>query len=320
MSTTPRRPETLRIALLATLLLLPMGRAAAARDTLTLRVHDAIALPGGRAAVVLRTYSPRPVGVGQICFRAGAPAGGPATGPFAALESWTVFPEGEDVLSDVTVRQGPGGMEILVDFESLSAAVNRFDGPLAVFFFQVSDDVQVGQKFELSLDLPNTTLFDASGQAIDIEPRPGKLEIRSPAERYLAAFEGDEIEPGEIAELELQTYEPFEVASAHLLLRYRKRLAGGSPVVRVDKRHGRRMVEIDTTRSGRIAIDLSSPDASFNTVPGGIVTIALPTRGDARGSYPVKVIRRRSFLVDAEGQTLPVRFQKGRVVVRPRPN
>lgn len=312
--------DTPRVAALATLLVASLALPAAARDTLTLRVHDAIALPGGRAAVVLRTYAPRPVGVGQICFRTGAPAAGPATNPFSALESWTVFPEGEDVLSDVTVRQGPDGTEILVDFESLSGAVNRLDGPLAVFFFRVAENVQAGQKFDLTVDLPNTTLFDPAGQAIDVEPRSGTLEIRGPAERYLAALEGDEIEPGEIAELELQTYEPFRVASAHLVLRYRKRLAGGSPVVRVDRRHGRRMVDIDTTRSGRITLDLVSPDASFNSVPGSIVTVALPTRPDARGAYPVKVIRRRSFFVDADGQTLPVRFQKDRVLVRPRAN
>lgn len=317
-----RRPSARprRAALSVALLAASLTAAASARDALTLRVHDAIALPGGRAAVVLRTYAPRPVGVGQICFRAASTATGggqTAAGPFTALESFTVFPEGKDVLSNAAVHQGPGGMEILVDFESLSGAVNRLDGPLAVLFFRVAEDVQIGQKFEISIDPPETSLFDPAGQPITVEPRAGTLEIRGPAERYLAAFEGDEIDPGETAELELQTYEPFEVASAHLVLRYRKRLAAGIPIVRVDKRYGRRQVDIDTTRAARVTIDLVSPDASFNSVPGSIVTLALPTRSSARGAFPVKVIRRKSFMVDAEGNTLPVRFTKGRVVVRP---
>jgi hypothetical protein len=295
-----------------------LATSAQANDTLRLRVHDAIAVPGGRAAVILRTYAPRPVGVGQICFRASSSAGGgqTAAGPFAALESWTVFPDGKDVVSDVSVQQRPDGMEILVDFESLSGAVNRHDGPLAVFFFRVAEDVQVGQRFEISVDLPNTSLFDPAGQAITVEPRAGELRIRAPSDRYLVAFEGDEIEPGEVAELELQTYEPFEIASAHLVLRYRKRLAAGSPAVRVDPRHGRRRVEIDTTGSGRIVVDLESANASFNSVPGSIVRASLPTRANLRGAFPIKVVRRRSFMVDAEGQTLPVRFERGRVVVR----
>lgn len=314
------RSSLLLPALLAGLLAATVATPATAGDSLRLRVHDAIALPGGRAAVVLRTYAPRPVGVGQICFRAASTATGggqTAAGPFAALESWTVFPAGEDVVSDVSVQQRPDGMEILVNFESLSAAVNRSDGPLAVFFFRVADDVQVGQRFEISVDLPNTALFDAAGQPIVVEPRAGELEIRRPGARYLVAFEGGEIEPGETAELELQTYEPFPIASAHLVLRYRKRLAAGPPAVRVDPRHGRRRVEIDTSRLGRIVVDLDSADASFNSVPGSIVRAALPTRPEARGSFPVKVARRKSFLLDADGNTLPVRFTKDRVVVRP---
>ena len=315
-------PAVLRgrsIAVLGGLLAALLSTPAQARDTLRLRVHDAIAVPGGRAAVVLRTYAPRPVGVGQICFRASSSAiggGQTAAGPFASLESWTVFPDGEDVASDVSVQHRPDGMEILVDFESLSGAVNRHDGPLAVFFFRVAEDVQVGQRFEVTVDLPNTTLFDPAGQAITVEPRAGELAIRAPSDRYLVAFEGDEIEPGETAELELQTYEPFEIASAHLVLRYRKRLAAGSPVVRVDPRHGRRRVEIDTSRNGRIVVDLESANASFNSVPGSIVRAALPTRADVRGAFPIKVVRRKSFMVDAEGQTLPVRFERDRVVVR----
>lgn len=307
------------LVLAGALLVTAAAAPAAARDSLTLRVHDAIALPGGRAAVVLRTYAPRPVGVGQICFRAASTAvggGQTAAGPFAALESWTVFPEGRDVVSHASARQRPDGLEIVVDFESLSGAVNRSDGPLAVFFFRVAEDVQVGQRFPISVDLPNTVFFDPAGEPIVIEPRDGELEIRRPGARHLVAFEGDEIEPGEVAELELETYEPLEIASAHLLLRYRKRLAAGEPTVRVDPRHGRRQVEIDTTRISRVVVDLESPDASFGSVPGGIVRIDLPTRPEARGSFPVKVVRRKSFLLDAEGNSLPVLFTKDRVVVR----
>ena len=90
------------LKLLAALFLIAIGSPVSAKDRLTLRVNDAVAEPGGLAAIVVRTYSSRGVSSGQICMEAGsvrAPTGGGAVGPFTALERVKVFSKRKDALA-----------------------------------------------------------------------------------------------------------------------------------------------------------------------------------------------------------------------------
>ena len=98
------------------------GALLAGDDALTLRINDTTAEPGGRVAVVLRTYASRGVGQGQIIVRVRPKRRGVApSGPFVALEQAVVF-SAEGDASPVDVFDS-GGQTALVEFDSPSATV-----------------------------------------------------------------------------------------------------------------------------------------------------------------------------------------------------
>jgi hypothetical protein len=299
-------------ALLAVALLAP---AASAKDVLTLRVNDAIGEPGGRVAVVIRTYAPRPVGQGQICFTARSRGGGSAAGPFAELEEWKVFSRRGDELAIASIEPSADGQTIVVEFSSDSATINRKDGPLAVLFFRLRDDVRPRQRFNIAIDIGNTVLFDQRGDLIRLEPRAGELQVRRPAEAFKAQAEDDKIVPGEVAELGMETYEPVAMAAGRIGLRFDPEAVAGRIKVKMRKQHGKRKFKADRSEPGLVLVDFTSRSGTLNTVPGEILSVEFRTPGSARvGSRSrVWIDPSLTFFEDPEGDLLPFRFEAGQL-------
>lgn len=296
------RPRAFRIFAAG---VLACAAATLADDRLTLRAHDAIAEPGGLAAIILRTYAPRPVGVGQVCLRT---AGGAA--PFTGVEGHHIFSQAEDVISSVDLRTTADGQELVIGFESPSGTANQADGPLAVLYVRLSSAAQIGQRFSLDVDAGNTVLFEPDGDPIGVRGRSGDLRVRAPGAAFLLEAEGDSVEPGEVAELGVETFEPFAVGSGRIVLRWPRRVAASRPIVLMDARHGLANASIQATRR-RVRVDFESPDGSFNRVPGAIVRVFLPTRDDLQpgSDFTVRFRTRGTFLLDPLGQALPLEFE-----------
>jgi hypothetical protein len=209
---------SLRVLLAALVAVVTSTSAAPARDSLTLRVNDAFAEPGGLAAVVIRTYATKPISQGQLCFRARPAnlrvqpatlkAGGAAGQVFVAIEGVTVFAKKKDGLSVASLETADGGQTIVVEFSSASNSINKSDGPLAVIYFRVSQDVSPGDEYRIEIDSANTLVLDDTGTTIRLAPRAGRLRIRHPTDPYEAEAEDDKIAPGEKAELGVETFEP----------------------------------------------------------------------------------------------------------------
>ncbi len=248
---------------------------------MTLRINDTMAEAGDMAAIVLRTYAPRGISQGQICFRSASAARTQdgTGGPFATLEEVIVFSEDGD--AEVIETFDDGTQTTLIEFESLSATINWADGPLAVLFFRLHATLSPGQEFELELDLADTFVFDADGQPISLVPRSGALEIRAPGDPYELSAEGDDVGPGEVAVLGVETSELFEIGSGQVVLRYDPDLAGGLPTVVMDPRHGSASFNVDDSVPGRVWVDFVSADASLNQVPGQLISVHLPIATDA---------------------------------------
>lgn len=306
----------------AALILLPwallLRSPASAKDELTLRVNDAIAEPGGVAAIVVRTYSSRGLSSGQLEMEAGStrvPAGGTAVGPFSALERVQVFAKKRDVSFDAAPRVADDRQTVLLQFVSDSAAVNRTDGPLAVYYFRVRDDVRPGQKFRIKLDTAATMVFDRSGSPVPIRPRSGELTIRSKAAPYLVEAEGDKVTPGETAELGVESFEAVRLARGSIGLRYDPTIAVGTPRVKLSKKYGKRRYSVDRSEPGLVLVEVRSPNASWNRVPGEIVSIRIRTNASARAGTSSRVWLDDSltFFVDAAGDVLPYRLEGNRV-------
>lgn len=251
-------------------------------DELTLRINDAEAEPGGLAAVVIRTYSSRPVGTGQLCFIGGCAGVIACRNGFAAqpivsyLEGHVVFSTAGDAQTEVEgARLDPNVIEL--SFLSESATVNAVDGPLAVMFLRVPTWVGPGVSVNLDLGPAETELIDAEGQTVPLEIRPGVLRIRSPQEPRALLADGDDIEPGEVADLGIETLEPFAVSSGRVVAYYDPAIAAGPPEVRFDQRLGHVSFHARVGTPGVVVVEFESPDSSLNRIPGRLMTIRLPT-------------------------------------------
>ncbi|HSG39632.1 MAG TPA: hypothetical protein VLE27_08345 [Thermoanaerobaculia bacterium] len=297
-------------------------------DALTLRVNDAIGVPGGTVAVVLRTYAPRPVRQGQIHIKIRRP---PArtkalgltveelTQPVRPLTliSATVYSQRGDSVSQAALTGQPDSQTATVRFESPSGSVNASDGPMAVFRFRLAKSVKPGQRFELQVDPAQTSLVDQQGRPVTLEPRPAFLTVRAPKSPFLIEAEGDDAEPGEMAELGVQTQEPFPVSGGRVTLRYDQKLAGGAAVVRMDPRYGRSTFTVDRSKPGVLVVNFTSPDSTLNTVPGTIVAVDLPVAASARigARSPVTLDPAGTWLLSRKGRKLKIRIENGMLEV-----
>src|SRR6185436_665747 len=258
---------------------------------LKLRANDAIGKPGGVVAIVLRTYAARPIRQGQISVRVrpggAANAASTLSGPTAEALRAPVRPLTflsavvYSTRGDSATRATPAGTanspSVNVQFSSASATVNASDGPLAVLRFRLDPAVAAGSQYTIEVDPALTSLVDGGGQPIDITPINAVLTVRGPSAPLAVEAEGDEVQPGETAELGFQTFEPFGVGSGRVTLRYNPTAASGPPTVRMDPRYGKATFTT-TRRPGVLIVDFKSSNNTLNTVPGTIVAVSLPTR------------------------------------------
>lgn len=289
-----------------------------AKDELTLRVNDAIAEPGGLAAIVVRTYSSRGLSSGQLEMEAGSVTvanGGNGIGPFSSLERVRLFAKRRDVTFDTQARVLDDQQTVLLQFVSDTAAVNRSDGPLAVYYFRVRDDVQPGQRFRIKIDAASTMIFDRAGNPVPIRSRAGDLTIRSVAAPYLAEAEGDKVAPGEVAELGMETYEPVAMSSGSVGFRYDPAVAASRPKVKLSRKYGKRRYSVDRSEPGLILVEFRSRNNSWNTVPGQVVSIQFRTKASAPvgSSSRVWLDESLTFFVDRAGDILPYRLEANRL-------
>jgi hypothetical protein len=297
-------------------------------DALTLRINDAIGAPGGTVAVVLRTYAPRPVRQGQIHVKIRRPARPAAklgltfediTQPVRPLTmiSTTVYSQNGDSVTQSALTGQPDSQTATVRFESPSGGVNASDGPMVVFRFRLDPSVTPGQKFDLQIDPAQTNLVDAQGRPVTIEPRPAFLTVRAPKAPFLLEAEGDKAEPGEVAELGVQTQEPFPVSGGRVTLRYNQNLAGGQPVVRMDPRYGRSTFTVDRSKPGVLVVNFTSPDSTLNTVPGTIVAVDLPVSASAQigARSPLTLDPAGTWLLTRKGRKVKIRIENGALEV-----
>ena len=294
---------------------------------LKLRLNDAIAAPGGTVALVVRTYAARPIRQGRITVKVRRPAGAKAAtaalgittdevvepgGPLTFLRA-VVFSRRGDAVTIVRPTAAPDGHTVRLDFSSRTATINAVDGPLAVLFFRLSASAMPGERFVVEIDPALTGLTDRNGAPLALEPIAAELVVRRPGAPYELEAEGDEVEPGETAELGVTTAEPFPIAGGRLILRYDPAAAAGAPVVTMDSRYGKAAFVVDHSVPGRLVVAFQSPDSSLNGIPGRIVAIDLKTRASAAIGWETPVTLDPTSWLRAKpgGRKMKVRLENG---------
>ncbi len=137
-------------------------------ESLVLRVQDADnLLPGDTVDVEIRTYNPKPISQGQVCLRYEAAS-------FQRVDSVRVYSDEPDV-SFTTEFTIPG--VILIDFSSVSASVNRVDGPMIAVSLVLAPDLPPGLETWVDIDLALTSLLDEHQVPIPYNTRNGEFTI-----------------------------------------------------------------------------------------------------------------------------------------------
>ncbi len=317
MNTLYRSSKTHPVAGPLACLMAVMAASAAGAEPLTLRVNDTTAVAGGIAAVTLRTYASRPVGQGQLCMQFALRG---AQGPVATVEGATVFSVAGDAVEKVFFDGGAASQPTMVTFSSASATINATDGPLAVVYLRMHEDLAPGTEYDVLLDLPNTVLVDAEGKSIDVEARHGVVTIRDPAAPVEVSGFAESAVAGENAVLGMQTNEQFAIQAGQVGVRYDPALAPSWIKVSMDARHGNASFEA-TTSPGLVLVTFSSPDGSLNGVPGDLVSVRMPTNARLTRpmAFPVYLDPALTFLWDADGQVIPVTFEADTLEILPGP-
>ena len=297
-------------------------------EVLKLRVNDAIGRPGGTVAIVLRTYAARPIRQGQISVRVrgGGTTKAAASGLTVAALTQPVRPLTflsavvYSTRSDSATRANPKGaadsQSVDVQFASPSGTINASDGPLAVLRFRLDPAVAPGSQYTIEVDPAITSLVDAGGRPIEFEPINAVLTVRAPSAPMAIEAEGDDVEPGETAELGVQTFEPFRVGSGRVTLRYNPNVAAGPPVVRIDPRYGNATFQVTRPRRGVLIVDFRSRDSSLNNVPGTIIAVDLPTNPAAAigtGSA-LTLVPAGTWLKNVKGKRYALKIENGSLV------
>ena len=107
------------------------------------------------------------------------------------------------------------------------------------------------------------------------------------------------------------------MASGQIGLRFDPELATGKIRVKMKKQHGKRRFKADRSEPGLVFVTFTSRNASFNSVPGELLSVKFKTPG----STPVGTRSRvwidpaLTFFVDAEGDVLRYRFEDGEIEI-----
>lgn len=298
------------------------GGGGGGHDALKLRLNDAIGKPGGTVALVIRTYAARPLRQGRITVRIHkSPAkalgitadavANPAR-PLTFIRG-VVFSAADDAVTTASTSNAVDSQSASLQFRSNAAAVNAADGPLAVLFFRLDRTAAPGSSYDLEIDPATTGLTDPAGAAVSVEPILGQLRVRAARAPYAIEAEGDELAPGEVAEMGVETAEPFPVFGGQVTLRWDPAAQGGAPTVRMDPRYGKSTSQIVRSVPGELVVSFSSPKGLLNSVPGRFLAVALPTSASAPigWSSPVTIDASGSWLLDKRGKKLALKLENG---------
>jgi hypothetical protein len=266
--------------------------------------------PGGLVAIVVRTYTPRPISQGQLSIRGGA-ARARGASPFAAIESWTVFSSEGDASGSATLD--PNGDQIQLQFASVSASVNDSDGPMLVVYAWLDGSYLAGTELEVSLDALGTAVVDEYGTPIEVELRSGTLSVVAEGTALAIGAEGEDALPGGIARLGVITEQVQRWMSGYLEFNYPSEIAAALPLVAIDPRYGSASLVVQHPEPGRVTISFLSADFSLNHLPGEVLQIDLPLVSDApqNSTWPVSIDPATALILAPDGNPIPLEVHPG---------
>ncbi len=299
-----------RSMLLAAAIAAVVAPGAESQEALTLSLDDMEAEPGKVAVLVVRSYQPRPISQGQVCFIIGEPR-------FTALRRAVARSTMRDA---VTTANLTSPFEAAMTMSSPSATINAVEGPVMLIAFTVDPTAVPGESFTLSVDLPDSFLVDAAGGPVSLEILPGTFTVKTPGGPHELEADNAKAPAGSLVVLDVATAEYQPLASGHIEYRYDTALVESIQSVRVLALRNDANVMADASIPGRISISFSSPSRTIAKIPGQFIEITAQLRpGLAHGTRGRLAIERSTaVLVTNGGVTLPLDIEDGDLIIENR--
>lgn len=279
-----------------------------AQEMLTLSIDDMEAAPGELAVLVVRTYQPRPISQGQVCFIIGEPR-------FTDIRRAKVRSTQRDATFTASLMSPT---EAALTMSSPSASINASDGPVMLIGFTVDPSAIPGESFELSIMLPDSFLTDENGFPIEIEVKPGTFTVKQPGAPFTLEADNADAAAGSIVVLDIAKPEYQPLSSGQIDYRYDTTLIESIDDVQVLALRNDAQFTADTSTPGRVLITFSSPSRTIGKIPGQFIHLTARVRpGLADGvTGPLAIASANTFLIANSGVEMPLFLENGTLEIR----
>lgn len=281
---------------------------ARAQEMLTLSIDDMEAAPGDTAVLVVRTYQPRPISQGQVCFIIGEPR-------FTDIRRAKVRSTQRDATFTASLSTPT---EAAMTMSSPSATINASEGPVMLIAFTVDPNAIPGDSFQLSIQLPDSFLTDEFGTPIDLDVKPGTFTIKAPGAPHTLEADNANAPSGSTVILDIATAEYQPLASGQVDYRYDESIIEGIDDVRVLALKNDAVFTADTSIPGRVFITFSSPSRTIAKIPGQFIQLTARVRsGLPEGrTGPLGIAPANTFLIANDGTNLPLVIDNGTIEIK----
>lgn len=281
---------------------------ARAQEMLTLSIDDMEAAPGDTAVLVVRSYQPRPISQGQVCFIIGEPR-------FTDIRRAKVRSTQKDATFTASLATPT---EAAMTMSSASATINATEGPVILIAFTVDPNATPGESFQLSIQLPDSFLTDEFGTPIEIDVKPGTFTIKQPGAPHTLEADNANAAAGSTVILDIATAEYKPLSSGVVDYRYDTSIIEGIDDVRVLALKNDAVFTADTSVAGRVRITFSSPSRTIAKIPGQFIQLTARVRSglpDGRVG-PLGIARAATFLIANDGTNLPLVIDNGNIEIK----
>jgi hypothetical protein len=294
----------------AALLAAAASLATRAQERLTLSIDDMEAAPGDTAVLVVRSYQPRPISQGQLCFGIGAPR-------FSSIRRAHVLSTRHDATFEASLAS-PN--EAAMTMSSPTASINDAEGPVLVIAFIVDPAATPGDSFELTIQLPDSILTDPNGAPIDIDVKPGTFTVKQPDAPHTIEADNADAAAGSTVILDIATAEYRPLSHGQVDYRYDATIIESIESIRVLSLKNDAVFMANTSRPGRVLITFSSPSRTIAKIPGQFIQLTARVRPGLPNGLegPLAIAPGHTFLVANDGTSLPLVVDNGNIEIKNR--
>jgi hypothetical protein len=177
----------------------------------------------------------------------------------------------------------------------------------------------VGASWDVTLDPAASWIRDDTGLFVPLDLKDGVITIIDPTAPMILEAGGDNVEPGQLAMLSIETAEPVALSEAILGLRYDPALADDVPVVDVRSKVTGVRFWTDVSQPGLVRVRVVPDDPSrWNLVPGPLADISfhVPLTAPWGLVSPVTIDPVITKLRSASGVRIPLQLEPGDIEIR----